>query len=89
MNIYVGNLNYKMSDQELSQAFEEFGQVENARIIKDRNSGRSKGFGFVDMPNDEEANTAIEALNGKEVGGRTVTVNEARPRQPRENSRSF
>ncbi|MHC4873719.1 MAG: RNA recognition motif domain-containing protein [Planctomycetota bacterium] len=83
MNIYIGNLDYKMSNEDLKAVFEAHGEVEDARIIMDRNSGRSKGFGFVDMPNDDEGNAAIEALNGQEVSGRTVTVNEARPRQDR------
>jgi len=83
MNIYVGNLSYQMTEDELRQAFEEFGEVESARIITDRDSGRSKGFGFVEMTSESEADVAIEALNGKEIGGRTVTVNKARPRTER------
>ncbi len=84
MNIYVGNVSYRMDDGELREVFEQFGTVDSARIITDRETGRSKGFGFVEMPDDEAANTAIEALNGKEVGGRTLRVNEARPREPRQ-----
>jgi RNA recognition motif-containing protein len=84
MNIYVGNLSYRMSDGELREVFSEFGEVSSARIINDRETGRSKGFGFVEMPDDNAANTAIEALNGKEVSGRNLRVNEARPREPRQ-----
>ncbi len=89
MNIYVGNLAYKMSEQELRAAFEAFGEVTSARFVVDRETGRSKGFGFVDMPNQEEAEAAINGLNGTELNGRTVTVNEARPREerPRNNFR--
>ncbi|SFP00777.1 RNA recognition motif domain-containing protein [Hydrogenimonas thermophila] len=84
MNIYVGNLSYRMSDGELREVFSEFGEVSSARIINDRETGRSKGFGFVEMPDDNAANEAIEALNGKEVSGRNLRVNEARPREPRQ-----
>ena len=84
MNIYVGNLSYRMSDGELREVFSEFGKVSSARIINDRETGRSKGFGFVEMPDDNAANEAIEALNGKEVSGRNIRVNEARPREPRQ-----
>ena len=89
MNIYVGNLAYKMSEQELRATFEAFGEVTSARFVVDRETGRSKGFGFVDMPNQEEAEAAINGLNGTELNGRTVTVNEARPREerPRNNFR--
>ncbi len=83
MNIYVGNLSYRMDDGELREVFEAYGEVSSARIINDRETGRSKGFGFVEMPDDNAANEAIEALNGKEVGGRNLRVNEARPREPR------
>ena len=81
MNIYVGNLAYKMSEEELRSAFEAFGTVDSARFVIDRETGRSKGFGFVEMPNKEEAEKAIAELNGTELAGRTVTVNEARPRE--------
>jgi len=84
MNIYVGNLSYRMDDGELREVFEAFGEVSSARIINDRETGRSKGFGFVEMPDDNAANEAIEALNGKEVQGRNLRVNEARPREPRQ-----
>lgn len=80
MNIYAGNLAYSVTDQSLQEAFEEFGTVDSARVIQDRDTGRSKGFGFVEMPNDDEARAAIEALNGKSIEDREVTVNEARPR---------
>lgn len=83
MNIYVGNLSYQMSEDELRAAFEEFGEVDSARIITDRDSGRSKGFGFVEMPDDGEAQAAIDALNQKELAGRSVTVNKARPKPDR------
>ena len=83
MNIYVGNLAYKMSEEELRAAFEAYGTVESARFVIDRETGRSKGFGFVEMPVKEEAMAAIEGLNGTELNGRTVTVNEARPREER------
>jgi len=73
-----------MNDGELREVFSEFGEVSSARIINDRETGRSKGFGFVEMPDDNEANVAIEALNGKEVSGRNLRVNEARPREPRQ-----
>jgi len=80
MNVYVGNLSYEVTEEELSQAFEQSGQVESVRIIMDKYSGRSKGFGFVEMPSDHEAQAAIEGLNGKELKGRVLNVNEARPR---------
>lgn len=80
MNIYCGNLSYRMDDDELSAAFEPYGQVDSARIIVDRDTGRSKGFGFVEMANREEALAAIEALNGTSIGDRNMTVNEARPK---------
>ena len=80
MNVYVGNLNYDLSEDDLKQAFEEFGEVTSAKIISDRYSGRSKGFGFVEMSSDDEAKAAIEALSGKELNGRTMVVNDARPK---------
>ena len=80
MNIYAGNLAYSITDQSLQESFEEFGAVDSAKVIQDRDTGRSKGFGFVEMPNSEEATAAIEALNNKELDGRNITVNEARPR---------
>ena len=83
MNIYVGNLPYSTTPDELREVFAAFGEVAAARIVNDRETGRSKGFGFVEMNSDDEARAAIEALNGKEVGGRKVVVNEARPREER------
>ena len=80
MNIYVGNLSYDVSEENLRQAFEAFGLVSSATIVKDKYSGQSKGFGFVEMPSAEEARSAINQLNGKELKGRTLNVNEARPR---------
>lgn len=80
MNIYVGNLSYEVDDQQLQELFEEHGTVSSARVIVDRYSGQSRGFGFVEMPNDNEGQSAIEALNEQEVDGRRLRVNEARPR---------
>ena len=80
MNIYVGNLPWTTTEAELRSAFEEFGQVESATIIQDRNTNRSRGFGFVEMADATEAQAAIDGLNGKPFEGRTLTVNEARPR---------
>ena len=80
MNIYLGNLSYEVTEQELQRSFEAFGQVESVNIIKDKFSGRSKGFGFVEMPDKANAQSAINELNGKELKGRTLNVNEARPR---------
>ena len=83
MEIYVGNLPWSTSDQDLSDAFGAFWKVEKASIISDRNSGRSKGFGFVTMEDADEANKAIESMNGSEMAGRNLKVNEARPREDR------
>lgn len=83
MNIYVGNLSYGMSEGELRDAFAAFGEVSSVKILMDRETGRSRGFGFVEMPNQGEAETAISNLNGKEISGRSLRVNEARPREPR------
>ena len=80
MNIYVGNLSREVTEDDLLEAFEEFGQVESVKIIKDRGSGESRGFGFVEMPVEAEAQSAINGLNSKELKGGTLTVNEARPR---------
>ena len=80
MNIYVGNLSYEATEEDLKQAFEAFGQVESVNIIKDRYSGESKGFGFVEMSARAEAESAINDLNGKELKGRMLKVSEARPR---------
>jgi RNA recognition motif-containing protein len=83
MNIYVGNLSYGMSEDELRDAFSAFGEVSSVKILMDRETGRSRGFGFVEMPNKSEAETAIAQLNGKDVGGRALRINEARPREQR------
>ena len=80
MKIYAGNLSYEVTEEDLRLTFEQFGQVESATIIKDRDSGRSKGFGFVEMPSKAEGQSAIDDLNGKELKGKTLNVNEARPR---------
>ena len=80
MNIYVGNLSHEVTEEDLRVAFESFGQVESATIIKDKYSGESKGFGFVEMLSKAEAQSAIDGLNGKELKGRALNVNEARPR---------
>lgn len=84
MNIYVGNLSYRMNNEDLEEVFSKFGAVKSCKIINDRDTGRSKGFAFVEMDVDSEAQSAIDELNGKEVEGRTLKVNEARPRPPRE-----
>lgn len=81
INIYVGNISYDMTDDSLKEVFAQFGEVTSAKIIIDRNTGRSRGFGFVEMANGEEANKAIENLNGNEVMGRNIRVNEAKPRR--------
>jgi RNA recognition motif-containing protein len=83
MKLYVGGLPYSMTEQDLEQLFAELGAVISAIIIKDRDSGQSKGFGFVEMENDAEAQEAIKQMNGKDVGGRSLTVNEARPQEDR------
>ena len=83
--IYVGNLSYNMDDQTLGQVFSAFGTVESARIVTDRESGRSKGFGFVEMSSDSEATSAIDKLNGTDQLGRSMNVSEAKPMAPREN----
>ncbi|ABL66657.1 MAG: RNA-binding protein [Chlorobiaceae bacterium] len=83
MNIYIGNLPYQVTEDDLRDAFSQFGQVDSANIITDKFSGRSKGFGFVDMPHDDEAREAIESMNDKDLKGRTIKVNEARPREER------
>ncbi|MEX2597341.1 MAG: RNA-binding protein [Salibacteraceae bacterium] len=80
MNIYVGNLNYRLEQEALEQAFAEYGEVSSAKLITDRETGRAKGFGFIEMPNDDEAQAAIDGLNGADMMGRALVVNEARPR---------
>ncbi len=81
MNIYVGNLSHGVTDGELNAVFSEFGEVSSANIIKDKRSGRSRGYGFVEMPNDSEANEAIKALDESPLQGRNIRVNQARPRR--------
>lgn len=88
MNIYVGNLPYSTDRDELRAIFEQYGEVSSARVVTDRETGRSRGYGFVEMANAEQAQAAIEALNGKEIGGRKAVVNEARPREERPPRRS-
>jgi cold-inducible RNA-binding protein len=83
MKLYVGGLAYSVTDKELEDFFTEFGKVTSAVVIKDRDSGQSKGFGFVEMEDLKEAQNAIKELNGKELSGRTVTVNQARPQEDR------
>lgn len=83
MNIYVGNLSYQATDQDLRTAFEAHGQVSSARVIMDKETGRSRGFGFVEMPDNNEGQKAIESVNNMDIAGRPVRVNEARPREER------
>ena len=89
MNIYVGNLPYSIGDSELEQIFGEFGSVSDCKIITDRDTGRSKGFGFIEMANQEEGEEAIKQLDGKEIDGRNIKVNVAKPKtdRPRRNQR--
>ena len=89
MNIYVGNLNYNLTEDELKEIFEEFGEVSSVKIITDKYSGRSKGFGFVEMPNDAEGKSAINDLNDKDMNGRNIKVNEARERTDRPQRGNF
>jgi len=83
MNIYVGNLSYRMDDKELETVFSKFGAVKSAKVIMDRETGKSKGFGFIEMEDSAAGTKAIEALNGNENEGRTLRVNEAKPREER------
>jgi RNA recognition motif-containing protein len=83
MNLYIGNLSWTISESELQQSFEAYGEVSSCKIVKDKMTNRSKGFAFVEMPNDDEANAAISALNGTDLKGRNISVNEARPREER------
>ena len=83
MKIYVGNLSYASADEDLRKAFEQFGTVDSVDVISDRGTGRSRGFGFVEMGDEAQARAAIEGLNGKELDGRNINVNEARPRPDR------
>ncbi len=87
MDIYVGNLAYSTADQDLREHFEQFGQVSSARVITDRETGRSRGFGFVEMPNNDEAEKAIAETNGNDFMGRPLRVNESQPRPRREGGR--
>lgn len=82
-NIFVGNLSFSLTEDSVRGLFETYGTVDRVSIITDRETGRSRGFGFVEMPNDEEADRAVNALNGSEIGGRRLNVNEARPREER------
>lgn len=88
MEIFVANLSFASAEADLRQLFDAFGAVERVIIVKDRETGRSRGFGFVGMPNEDEARDAIEGLNGTEFQGRTLAINEARPREPRSNRRN-
>lgn len=81
MNIYVGNLSFQLTETEFQEIFAAYGQVSSAKIIKDQYSGQSRGFGFIEMPNDAEGHAAIQALDGTEVGGRALKVSIARPRE--------
>ena len=83
MNLYVGNLSYEMSEENLRSEFAEYGEVQSAKIITDKFTGRSRGFGFVEMNSDDEGKKAMEELNGKDCEGRELVVNEARPREER------
>jgi RNA recognition motif-containing protein len=88
MNIYVGNLSYSVTEDELRDVFSEFGEVSSVKIITDKFSGQSKGFGFVEMPSNSEADEAIKALNESEIKGRKLKVNQAKPREERSSGRS-
>ncbi len=83
MNIYCGNLSYQSADEDLNTLFQEYGDVASAKVIRDRETDRSRGFGFVEMESDDEAQNAIDELNGQEFMGRKLVVNESRPRTPR------
>jgi len=89
MKIYAGNLSYTTKDDDLKKAFEEFGQVDSAVVVTDKIDGRSKGFGFVEMPNNDEALNAIKEMNGRELNGRALKVNESKPKPEGEGSRGF
>ncbi len=88
MNIYVGNLAYSVTEAEIREAFEEFGDVAEVNLVTDRTTGQSKGFGFVEMPNNSEADTAIKALNSTQLKGRAIKVNQAKPRGDRPQRRA-
>ena len=87
--IYVGNLSFSVTNDDLKSKFEQYGNVASANVIMDRDSGRSKGFGFVEMSNSNEANDAITSLNGSDMQGRAMTVNEAKPQAPRERTGGY
>ncbi|MDH3330567.1 MAG: RNA-binding protein [Desulfobulbaceae bacterium] len=87
MNIYIGQLPYNVNEEELREIFSEYGNIESLNLIKDRFSGQSKGFGFIDMPNNSEADKAIKALNKSMLKGREIKVNQAEPRRPKNNFR--
>ena len=87
--LYVGNLSYNVDSSQLEQLFSQHGSVSSAEVISDRDTGRSKGFGFVEMSSDDEAQAAIAALNGQEHDGRALTVNEAKPKEPRTNTGGY
>jgi RNA recognition motif-containing protein len=89
MNIYVGNLSTAVNENDLREAFQAFGEVSRAAVIKDKFSGESRGFGFIEMPNPTEANSAISMMNGKDLKGRSAKVNEAKPRTDSSRSGSF
>lgn len=88
MNIFVGNLSYEVGDDDLREAFEAYGAVASAKVLTDRETGRSRGFGFVEMPNDDEARNAMENLNLQKINGRAIQVNEARPREDKGRGRN-
>ena len=89
MNIYVGNLSFDATETDIQNAFDPYGEVNSVNIIKDRDTGRSRGFGFVEMKDKQDGQTAIDGVNLKEIAGRAVTVNEARPRAERSNNRRW
>jgi len=89
MKLYVGNLSFQTTSEDLQQLFSQVGTVESANVIEDRETGRSRGFAFVEMSSSEEGNAAIQQFNGHDVGGRTLNVNEAKPREDRGGSRGF
>ncbi len=89
MNIFVGNLSFSTTDDSLNRAFAQYGRVDSARVVLDRDTQRSRGFGFVEMTNEEEANNAVKSLDGTDLDGRSLRVNEARPRENRRPPRRY